>query len=311
MRRRFATLLPAVALLGVAAGPAVPTDVAAPTVYDADADGAPDAVVGAPRYDEWAWADVDEATIHPGTQTVTEGGQCTANFVFVRTAVVDEVEYLVDVLLGTAAHCISSESGADECADTGYPIGTPTEIDGATLPGAAAYNATITMQAVGETDPDTCNHNDIGMIRVAYEDWSRVNPSIPDFGGPVGTNTTGTTQGDTLYSWGNSGLRFGLEQTSPKRGTALATNAGGWNHTFYTVTPGIPGDSGSALLDADGNALAALSTVAIAPFPASNNADDIGRAVQYALDHEPTMAGLRLEPGTEPWDPSPWPVFVP
>ena len=108
MRRRLATLLPAIALLGVAAAPAVPTNVTVPTVYDADADGAPDAaVVGAPRYDQWTWADVDEATIHPGTQTVTEGGQCTANFVFVRTAVVDEVEYLVDVLLGTAAHCIS------------------------------------------------------------------------------------------------------------------------------------------------------------------------------------------------------------
>ena len=37
---------------------------------------------------------------------------------------------------------------------------------------------------------------------------------------------------------------------------------GGWSHDVYTVTPGIPGDSGSGFLDADGRAFGTLSTVA-------------------------------------------------
>ena len=49
------------------------------------------------------------------------------------------------------------------------------------------------------------------------------------------------------------------------RATASATTRGGWTHTVYTVTPGIPGDSGSAFLDSTGAALGVLSTVAIAP----------------------------------------------
>ena len=29
-----------------------------------------------------AWAPADQATIHPGVMTYTEGGQCTANFIY-------------------------------------------------------------------------------------------------------------------------------------------------------------------------------------------------------------------------------------
>lgn len=60
-------------------------------------------------------------------------------------------------------------------------------------------------------------------------------------------------------------LRLGISQPSPKRGWSLGDGAGGWTHTVYTATPGIPGDSGSGFMDAGGHALGILSTVAIAP----------------------------------------------
>ena len=54
--------------------------------------------------------------------------------------------------------------------------------------------------------------------------------------------------GSTAY--GNSSLRFGLTQLSPKTGISLGDDAadGGWSHPLYTVTPGVPGDSGSAFV---------------------------------------------------------------
>src|SRR5690606_21000342 len=42
------------------------------------------------------WAPANQATIHPGVQMITGGGQCTANFVFTQGD---------DVFLGYAAHC--------------------------------------------------------------------------------------------------------------------------------------------------------------------------------------------------------------
>lgn len=244
---------------------------------------------------------MDEAAIHPGVQTVVEGSQCTSNFVFVQ---VDDDGYLVDVLIGYAAHCAASTSNADECKDEAYPVGHPVDVQGALHQATVAYNASLTMIGVGEGDPDMCFNNDFGLVRLHRDDWARVNPSVPTYGGPAGINTAGTTQGDEVYAWGNSGLWLGLDPVRPKRGVALGTDSGGWNHKVYTVTPGIPGDSGSCYLDSDGNALGVVSTVELALFPGSNNVTDLDRALGYAIRHEPDLAHLRLEPGTEPFDPA-------
>jgi hypothetical protein len=114
-------------------------------------------------------------------------------------------------------------------------------------------------------------------------------------------NTTGTAAGDKVYSYGNSSLRQGITQLSPKRGFSLGDDAGGWTHTVYTITPGIPGDSGSAFLDADGDALGILSTVALAPLAASNGVGDVAREIAWA--NAKGGQSISLVPGTEPFKP--------
>src|SRR5688500_5566633 len=59
-----------------------------------------------------------DAPIRPGVQTITGGGQCTANFVFTDGT---------DVYLGQAAHCsglgaATATDGCDQAADP-LPIG--------------------------------------------------------------------------------------------------------------------------------------------------------------------------------------------
>jgi len=68
------------------------------------------------------------------------------------------------------------------------------------------------------------------------------------------------------------------------------------------VSPGVPGDSGSAFLDAKGNALGTLSTLAIAPLAGSNGVGDLDHELTYAQQHG-GLTGLRLVPGTEPFSP--------
>jgi hypothetical protein len=104
-----------------------------------------------------------------------------------------------------------------------------------------------------------------------------------------------------VYTYGNSSLRFGISQTSPKQGTSLGDSEEGWSHTVYTATPGIPGDSGSAFLDPNGNALGILSTVAIAPFAGSNGVGDVNKEVQWMLSHGGPQ--LTLANGTQPFAP--------
>ena len=242
-----------------------------------------------------AWAPAATATIHPGVQTFIDspdgGGQCTANFVFTAGE---------DVLIGQAAHCAATGAAneTDGCEAGSLPLGTPVEIEGATQPGELVYSSWLTMQSIGESDAAACLNNDFALVRIDPADHARVNPSVPVFGGPVAADAT-TDAFEAVFSYGNSGLRLGTTALSPKEGYSLGEQDGGWTHPVYTVTPGIPGDSGSAFLDADGAALGVLSTLSAAPLPASNYVSDVGRAVQYMRTHGGPDATMAL--GTEPF----------
>lgn len=252
-----------------------------------------------------AWAPADSAVIHPGVQMYTEGAQCTANFVYTDTAGATYVGY--------AAHCAGTGEATDTngCDAGSLPLGTRVDfVEGGSLVsegtrvggGTLVYSSWLAMQRAGETDENACAYNDLALVRVDAADTGKVNPSVPFWGGPVALNTTGTAAGDTVYSYGNSSLRAGVEQLSPKQGTSLGTEGEGWSHPVYTVTPGVPGDSGSAFLDAEGNALGTLSTLALAPLAGSNGVGDLAHELAYAQATS-GIAGLRLVPGTEPFSP--------
>jgi hypothetical protein len=215
----------------------------------------------------------------------TDGAQCTANFVYTDGAT---------VYLGYAAHCagLGAATETDGCLAPTLPVGTAVEIDGASHLGTLAYSSWVTMQSTGETDPDACAFNDLALVRIDPADVANVNPSIPHWGGPVGLDTDGLAEAERVYTYGNSSLRLGITQLSPKTGVSLGTDPSGWSHLTYTVTPGIPGDSGSALLDAQGRAAGALSTVAVAPFPASNNFGDLSSELAYMHSHGGPQANV-------------------
>ncbi|HEU4974047.1 MAG TPA: serine protease [Baekduia sp.] len=248
------------------------------------------AALGAMPAAAGAWAPADTATIHPGVQVFTDGAQCTANFVFTAGGT---------TYLGQAAHCsgTGSSTDTDGCASGSLPLGTPVDVTGASRPGRLAYNSWLTMQDAGEADMETCAYNDLALIALDPADVAAVNPSVPRWGGPVGVGTAKAL--DSVYSYGNSELRLGIAQLSPKRGKVVQVSPGGWSYTLYTLTPGIPGDSGSAFLNAKGQALGTLSTVALAPLAASNGIGDLGREIAYARAHG--LPDLALVDGTEPF----------
>jgi hypothetical protein len=218
------------------------------------------------------------ATVHPGVQLFTSGAQCTANFIYANGT---------DTFIGQAAHCSGTggSTSTNGCTSPSLPIGTAVQITGAAHPGTMVYNSWLTMQSLHEADANTCAFNDLALVRIDPADVASTNPSVPFFGGPVGVGSQTLNLGDTVYTYGNSELRAGITQLSPKRGVSLGDTGGGWSHGCYTITPGIPGDSGSGFLDATGHAIGILSTVEIAPIPASNNFGDLSRELSYANAH--------------------------
>jgi len=265
-----------------------------------------------------AWAPQESATIHPGVMTFTNASsflngasQCTANFVFSDSA--------GNVYLGQAAHCSSTgeDTETDGCSTKSLPLGTPIYsgdlvnggVQDGTLIGTLAYNSWIAMQKAKEKDANTCAYNDLALIKIAPSQVSKVNPTVPFWGGPEALAPTISAQGEQVFSYGNSILRLGVSALSPKTGVSLGDQeeTGGWSQQLYTVTPGVPGDSGSGYLNANGDALGVLSTVEFAPLPAANGVGTLAKELAYA--NAATGLGLKVAPGTAAFSSIPKPTL--
>jgi hypothetical protein len=263
-----------------------------------------------------AWAPASSATIHPGVMTFTGGpsflegaAQCTANFVYTDSA--------GNVYLGQAAHCSStgSDTETNGCSSHSLPVGTPIYsgelvhggIENGTEIGTLAYNSWIAMQKAGEKDAATCAYNDLALIKINAAQQANVNPTVPFWGGPNGLAGGFAPTGERVFSYGNSILRAGVSVLSPKTGASLgeAEGSGGWSSQLYTVTPGIPGDSGSAFMNASGGALGVLSTVELAPVPLSNGVGTLAKELAYA--NAATGLGITVASGTTPFNSVPVP----
>jgi hypothetical protein len=264
----------------------------------------------------FAWAPEESATIHPGVMTFTNASsflngasQCTANFVFTDSS--------GNVYLGQAAHCSSTgeDTETNGCSTKSLPLGTPIYsgdlvnggVQDGTLIGTLAYNSWIAMQKAKEKDANTCAYNDLALIKIDPSQVANVNPTVPFWGGPNGLAPSVSPTGERVFSYGNSILRGGVSALSPKTGVSLGDQeeTGGWSQQLYTVTPGIPGDSGSGFMDASGNALGVLSTVEFAPLPAANGVGTLAKELAYA--NSSTGLGLTVAAGTTSFNSVPIP----
>jgi hypothetical protein len=242
-----------------------------------------------------------KGAIAPGVQMVTRGAQCTGNFVF-RDA-------RARVYVGYAAHCAGTGGATDTngCRSGSLPLGTRVRFaEGATAAtggttlgrGRLAYSSWRTMRSRGVTGAGICSGNDFALVRVGKAHRSKVDPSVPFWGGPTGL-AGAPAAGGQVFSYGSSSLRP-TDVLSPKAGASLGSTDNGWGFDVYTATPGIPGDSGSGFLDADGRAVGTLSTVAIAPLAGSNGLGTLAKELRFAQRWS-GIRGLRLVPGTEPF----------
>jgi hypothetical protein len=240
------------------------------------------ALPGAAHADSEDFAPAATATIHPGVMVESPAGQCTSNFVFGDRDG-------GDLYLGQAAHCTGTgtASDTDGCKSGSLPIGTPIKIEGASKPGELVYNSWLAMADDKDDKPDanTCGYNDFALVKIDPADRDKVSPTVPVFGGPTGLRTEGVPAGSTVYSYQNSSLRQGIGLLSPKQGLNLGDSAGGWTHEVATITPGVPGDSGSGFMDAAGYAFGVLSTLNLEPAPGTNGVGDLNRELAYANAH--------------------------
>ena len=244
------------------------------------------------------WAPWETASVHPGVLTSTGSQRCTSNFLFRDAA--------GHLYLGQAAHCARSDANARKlapgearsgCNFGSLPLGTTVGFVNSTVSGTLAYSSWLTMQEREETDKAACVANDFALVAIPDAARDQVNPSVPYFGGPTDVRRAATPSGEAVATFGNSPTRQGIDAIDVKQGYVIGFADDGWTYRVVTATPGIPGDSGSGLLDSAGKALGVIVTLSLEP-PGTNGVTDAAHALDYARAHS-GIRGLQLVPGTE------------
>ena len=271
--RKYAALmtLATLALSGCNSGSSSSTSSAGPTA------NSPGAGVGASSRQ---FGTPTRTQIRPGVEISSRNGSCTSNFLYAENS--------VTVYIGVAAHCFSEDtnSGIDPCNTRNEAIGfAGITIENASRPGTLAYSSWSAMQQRGETPgSDVCSLNDFALVQIHPDDLANIHPAAIGFGGPVALFTGLAAVGDTVYSYGQSAAHGGVNDLEEKRGRITRIVGGGLGYRISTDSPGLPGDSGSAVLHQDGRALGVLSDVGvgIGLAPVSNGVVNLERALDYA-----------------------------
>nr|WP_255426933.1 trypsin-like peptidase domain-containing protein [Pseudonocardia sp. C8] len=235
----------------------------------------------------------------PGVVTETTGaGLCTAGYVLTAGE---------RTFLAQAAHCggTGDETETDGCTSAAVPLGTPVTVRGSdrTVTGRLAWSSWNTMQARGETDPDTCAYNDFALVELPRDAAASTGSAVPFFGGPTAVRETSLPAGTPVYGLANAPGPGGTRGLTVRAGTVADTVGGGWGHAVYTMEPGVAGESGSPLLDGEGRAVGVLSSLSATADRPSIEYTDLGRALDYAAR---TDGPAGLTPATGPaFDPEP------
>ncbi|MDX1497146.1 MAG: trypsin-like peptidase domain-containing protein [Salinisphaeraceae bacterium] len=214
--------------------------------------------------------------IRPGVIVEAMGSQCTSNFIYSDSQ--------GNFYIGAAAHCFSpdSNSGVDPCLARNEAIGIDVVIENADFVGSLAYSSWQTMRDKGETPgTEICQGNDFALIKIDARDIGNIHPAARVFGGPTALFEGNASIGDEVYTYGQSPLS--LQQA--KTGNIDGISDENWLYSVSLSSPGVPGDSGSAVLHESGKALGVLSTldacIGICPLT-SNSVVNLDMALTYA-----------------------------
>ena len=226
---------------------------------------------------------VDSRRIEPGTQMITAGRACTANFVF--------RDPRHRVFVGYAASCATRTAaiGGNACTARPLPLGARVRFadNGRTVGyGELRYSSLRALRRAGVTDSATCAANDFALVEVRGTARRRVDPTVPYWGGPSGLGAlpqVGTTV-------------FGLARptpggrTLPRAGSVTSSGAG--TVTVTTPLSSTRAARGSGFLDAAGRAVGILTA---SKASGENTVVSLAAVVAYARAHG--VAGLRVAHG--------------
>lgn len=221
--------------------------------------------------------------LSPGDEIQVNGAICTLGFLVADPS---------GLYFSTAGHCVREGDVVESPGVGAFGVG------------AFRYLEPDTGQAT-----DGAPGQDFGLVRIDPSYYDKLNPAVCAWGGPTGIYRESPGGGEVRH-YGH-GLVFGDggPATQERRGLNLWTDL----DSFRWTGMGVPGDSGSAVITADGLALGVLTHVILAP-PDTNGgthldkgfalAAEKGFRLRLVLDGEDPRAVLAQVQGASPVAPA-------
>jgi trypsin-like peptidase len=188
--------------------------------------------------------------IRPGAYVlINDITGCTLNFVFRGTSYDEEGRPIDEGLfIGTAGHCVLPDEGDEQ---TWAPGTGPVAKDASGQRfGEAAYGV-LKDPTQGES-----MNVDFALFRIDDNREAEVNPAVCHFGGPTGTSIT-WDRGDIVHHFGY-GLVYG--NTVQARSGVVDYPQGEGSAIIFNGAV-LFGDSGSPLIESDGDALGVVTAI--------------------------------------------------
>lgn len=214
------------------------------------------------------WADAATAPIRPGAVIHTEARDCASNFVFTRA---DNTS----VFLGTTAYCVRD-----------LPIGALATVGRPEDIAILVYSSWQTMAEAREVDPDAHEYNDFAVFRIDSRSRPLVSPELPEVGGPAGMgDASAAGLGTRVREHAGSPVGVAGREPPTWREGVVTGRVGEWALLVHSPSPALPGETGGAVVDADGNALGVVVNVGVLPNPGANGVLRLDKALAYAAEH--------------------------
>jgi hypothetical protein len=152
------------------------------------------------------------------------------------------------------------------------------------------------MQQIGTNETATCSGNDLALVAIHPADRPDVHPAVQGFGGPTGlASPSDVGLGDRVEWYGNTALTPSSEATNRHEGSVVTSTE--WDFQAYSATPGMPGDSGSGIMLADGQAAGILYAVNTF-YPGANSITHLQPALSFAEENADVDVELVTGPHT-------------
>lgn len=218
-----------------------------------------------------AWASPEDAVLRPGHVLRNEMRECPTSFFFESGS--NGVMFAT-----TTAYCVRD-----------LVVGSVASYGDHNDFAVLIYSSFITMDEIGETDPNALQYNDLAIYYIDATAKAIANPALPGGGPTALADGREYDVGDRLRS-----LARGGPAQDDWRESIVAARSGEWALQTYTLLPAAPGTLGGPVVDPEGRAVGIVASLGVFPNPGMNTVARLDTMVAYAEEH----AEVKMDLGT-------------